>query len=71
MDDFMDAKLLLNETGGGIEVADESDLGDKALYFLGHPDEAQRIGLSARQAVEFHQGAAQKHAEVIKRVLDT
>ena len=34
-----------------------------------HPEEAQRVGCLARQAVLFHKGAAQKHAEAVCSLL--
>ena len=69
MEDFLDAKELLDKTGGGIQVQDGTDLADKALYCFNHPGKAESIGLRAREAVLSHQGAAQKHAAVIKRLL--
>ena len=70
MEDFLDAKELLDKTGGGIQVQDGSDLADKALFCLNHPEKAERIGLRARKAVLSHQGAARKHAAVIRKLLD-
>ncbi|MFC1814340.1 3-deoxy-D-manno-octulosonic acid transferase [Thermodesulfobacteriota bacterium] len=69
MEDFQDAKDLLDKTGGGIQVADGSDLAEKARYYLNHPKEANRIGRLAKEAVMSHKGAARKHAEVICRLL--
>ena len=65
MDDFLDARNLLESTGGGIEVKDGNDLAEKVLFFIAWPDQAQKTGNSARRAVEMNQGAAKKHAEVI------
>jgi len=70
MEDFLDAKELLDKTGGGIQVQDGPALADKALFCLNHPEKAERIGLRAREAALSHQGAAQKHAAVIKKLLD-
>lgn len=69
MDDFLDAKSLLESTGGGIEVKDGNDLAEKVLFFINRPDQAQKTGNSARRAVEMNHGAAQKHAEVIYSLL--
>ncbi|MCJ7830448.1 MAG: 3-deoxy-D-manno-octulosonic acid transferase [Desulfobacterales bacterium] len=69
MEDFLDAKDLLERTGGGIQVKDGGELAEKALFFLTHARQAARIGAAARQAVVAHQGAAAKHAEVIRRLL--
>ena len=69
MEDFLDARNLLESTGGGIEVKDANDLAEKVLFFITRPDQAQKTGNSARRAVEMNQGAAQKHAEVITSLL--
>jgi len=69
MEDFQDAKELLDKTGGGIQVADGPDLAEKIDYFFRHPQEARRVGRLARQAVLFHQGAARKHADAICSLL--
>ena len=69
MEDFLDARSLLENTGGGIEVKDGNDLAEKVLFFITRPDQAQKTGNSARRAVEMNQGAAQKHAEVICSLL--
>ncbi|MBI5590062.1 MAG: 3-deoxy-D-manno-octulosonic acid transferase [Deltaproteobacteria bacterium] len=69
MEDFVDARSLLESTGGGIEVKDGNDLAEKVLFFITRPDQAKKTGDSARRAVEMNQGAAQKHAEVIYSLL--
>jgi 3-deoxy-D-manno-octulosonic-acid transferase len=69
MDDFLDARNLLESTGGGNEVRDGKDLAEKVLFYITRPDHAQKTGYSARRAVEMNQGAAHKHAEVITSLL--
>lgn len=69
MEDFLDARSLLESTGGGIEVKDGNELAEKVLFFITRPDQAHKTGNSARKAVEMNQGAAQKHAEVICSLL--
>jgi 3-deoxy-D-manno-octulosonic-acid transferase len=69
MEDFLDARSLLENTGGGVEVKDGNDLAEKVLFFITRPDQAKKTGDSARKAVEMNQGAAQKHAEVIAGLL--
>lgn len=69
MEDFQDAKELLDKTGGGIQVADGPELAEKVDYLFRHPEETRRIGRLARQAVLFHQGAARKHADAILSLL--
>jgi len=69
MEDFLDAKELLDKTGGGIQVKDGQDLAEKAIYYLTHPHEADSIGKAAKKAVMSNKGAADKHAAVIHRLL--
>ncbi|MEJ2657911.1 MAG: glycosyltransferase N-terminal domain-containing protein [Desulfobacterales bacterium] len=69
MEDFLDAKALLDKTAGGIQVKNGEELADKMLYYLTHPDEADDVGQSAREAVMLNKGAAGKHAAVIHRML--
>lgn len=68
MEDFLDARSLLESAGGGIEVKDGNELAENILFFITHPDQARKTGNSARRAVEMHQGAARKHAEEICRL---
>jgi 3-deoxy-D-manno-octulosonic-acid transferase len=69
MEDFLDAKALLDKTGGGIQVKNGKELREKVLYYLSHPDKADAVGRSAREAVILNKGAAGKHAAVIHRLL--
>jgi len=70
MDDFLDAKALLDKTGGGIQVEDGRELTEKMLYYLAHPDEANAVGKLAKEAVMSNQGAADNHAAVISRLVN-
>ena len=69
MEDFLDAKKLLDSTGGGIQVKDGQDLAEKTLYYLNHPQKAAHVGALAQKAVMSNRGAAGKHAKVIYRLL--
>ena len=69
MEDFLDAKALLDKTGGGIQVKNSEELTEKVLYYLSHPDQADAVGRLAREAVMLNKGAAGKHAAVIHRLL--
>lgn len=70
MDDFLDAKALLDKTGGGIQVKDSRELAERALYYLTHPAEADAVGRLAKEAVMLNKGSADKHADVIYRLLN-
>jgi len=69
MEDFLDAKELLDKAGGGIQVKDGRELAEKAIYYLGNPDQADIVGGLARKAVLLNKGSAGKHAAVIYKLL--
>lgn len=69
MEDFLDAKALLEKAGSGIPVSSPQMLAEKAIWFLSHPDVLKTCGTRARKAIMRNQGAAGKHAEVIARLL--
>jgi len=69
MEDFLDAKDILDKTGGGIQVKDGNELAEKALYYLANPQQAHIIGQQAKKAVMSQRGAADKHALVIYHLL--
>ncbi|MFZ5572405.1 MAG: 3-deoxy-D-manno-octulosonic acid transferase [Thermodesulfobacteriota bacterium] len=69
MDDFLDAKELLESAGGGFAVRDGDELAETALDLLAHPEKADEAGRKARAAVMANKGAAQKHADVILGLL--
>ena len=69
MEDFDEARTLLEAVGGGMCVKDGMELGDRAIHLLTHPDEARRLGRLAKRAVLSNQGAAGRHARVITELL--
>lgn len=69
MEDFLDAKALLEEVGAGIPVSNPEMLAEKALWFLDHPDALKTSGERAREAVLRNQNAAEKHARVIAKLI--
>lgn len=69
MEDFQDAKELLDKTGGGIQVADKDQLEKEILELLSEPQKAAKIGDLARRAVLSSKGAAHHHAAVIYNLL--
>ena len=66
MEDFMDAKEMLESTGGSIGVADPQELAEAFLNLLDHPEKAHTVGRHARETALQMQAAAHRHAEVIK-----
>ncbi len=69
MEDFLDAKDLLEKAGASVPVSTPGELGKKILYLLGHPEKSRAYGDRARGAVFKNQGAAEKHARAIERLL--
>ncbi|UCG66196.1 MAG: 3-deoxy-D-manno-octulosonic acid transferase [Deltaproteobacteria bacterium] len=65
MEDFLDAKTLLEEVGAGIPISSPEMLAEKAIWFLRHPDALKTCGVRGREAVKRNQNAAEKHARVI------
>ena len=69
MDDFLEAKELLEDTRAGIQVEDGRELAEKVMYYLSRPDVAAAVGFRAKQALLSRSGAALQHARVIHEVL--
>ncbi|MGD9972158.1 MAG: 3-deoxy-D-manno-octulosonic acid transferase [Desulfatirhabdiaceae bacterium] len=69
MDDFLDARDMLEATGGGRTVADTRALFENVRLLLTHPDQAAAMGSRARIAVESNRGAAKRHARFMVRQL--
>jgi len=68
MEDFLDAKDLLESVDAGIQVSSPEILAERAIWFLNHPDALKSCGVRAREAVVKNRGAAEKHARVIARL---
>jgi hypothetical protein len=71
MDDFMDAKVLLEGLNAGIQVSDADSFVKKAKWFLEHPEALEDFGNRARQAAVKNRGAAVKHAKVVARLSES
>ena len=68
MEDFMDAKGLLEDLNAGIEIGGAVAFAEKAIWFLKHPEALKEFGQRAREAAMKNRGAAEKHAGVIARL---
>ena len=71
MDDFPEARTLLEACGGGRCVNNANELTEQAAHLLSQPDEARRLGKLAKDAVLSNQGAVARHAQVVLRLLPT
>jgi 3-deoxy-D-manno-octulosonic-acid transferase len=69
MEDFQDAKAILEKVGAGIPVSNPNVLAEKACWFLNHPESLRSLGKRAREAVMQNQNAAQKHARVVGQLV--
>jgi len=70
MEDFLDAKDMLESGGGSMGVSDSRELAEVSLGLLEDHEKASALGQCARRAALQTQAAAHKHAEVI-RILST
>ncbi|MBT8340551.1 MAG: 3-deoxy-D-manno-octulosonic acid transferase [Desulfatitalea sp.] len=69
MEDFADAKQLVEDSGGGVQINGADELAALAIDWLKHPRKAEALGRASRRAVLSHRGAAQTHAAVVLRLL--
>lgn len=69
MEDFQDAKELLEGADAALPIATPEELGEKILYLFDHPAEARAFGTRAREAALRNQGAAERHARAIEGLL--
>jgi len=68
MEDFIDAKAILEEVGAGIPVSSPEMLAEHVIWFFRNPEALESYGSRAREAVIRNQKAADKHASVIARL---
>ena len=70
MEDFADARELIQAAGGGVTVETADQMADKCIEWLQSPQQSIAAGLAARKAILPHRGAAHKHAQVIHALLE-
>ena len=69
MEDFQDAKEMLESAGGGMQVADAGQLAKAFLNLLDHPEKAAVMGQKARERALQIRASAHRHAEIIEELL--
>jgi 3-deoxy-D-manno-octulosonic-acid transferase len=69
MEDFIDARNLLERAGAGVEVDGPDALVENALFFLNHREDLRERGRRAKEGVLQSQGASERHARVIARLM--
>jgi len=70
MEDFSEAKDLLEGVGAGLRVRDGHELLKTATWLLENPAESHRLGSLARDEIEKYIGSARKHIGDIFRFID-
>ncbi|MBI4619513.1 MAG: 3-deoxy-D-manno-octulosonic acid transferase [Desulfobacterales bacterium] len=70
MEDFLDARELLERVGAGIEVKDADDLAKTGIKLLKDPETLRSLGEAGREAVMANRGSAGRNAELIKELLE-
>jgi 3-deoxy-D-manno-octulosonic-acid transferase len=70
MEDFLEAKALLEGVGAGFVVRDKAELVETATWILDHPQESERIGRRARQEIQGNIGSAKKQIDHVFRIFN-
>ena len=70
MEDFMDAKELLESCFAGMTVRSAAELAERGIHLLDHPQELMNRGKFAREAVLANQGATRRNAELAIQLLE-
>lgn len=66
MEDFLDAKEMLESAGGSMRVSDPRELAETFSNLLENPRKANDLGNRAREAAFQTRAAAHRHADVIR-----
>ena len=66
MEDFPDAKEMLESAGGSVRVSDPQELAEAFRDLLDDPEKADTLGHNARETAFQMQAAAHKHADIIR-----
>jgi 3-deoxy-D-manno-octulosonic-acid transferase len=69
MEDFKDARRLLEKAGAGFMIRNREELKKKMVYFLEHPQEMEDRGRAGREVLKLQTGLTKKAAEIIAEVL--
>jgi 3-deoxy-D-manno-octulosonic-acid transferase len=68
MEDFLDAKALLEGLGAGFMVQDKDALVKTATWLLENPEDSTRLGKRAKEEIERNTGSAKKQVEWVLRI---
>lgn len=70
MEDFLDAKRLLEECGCGIEVQDPHDLAVKAVRLLGDETARRELGAAGQAMLRAQQGSSLRNLNLVQALLE-
>ncbi|MDY6904836.1 MAG: glycosyltransferase N-terminal domain-containing protein [Thermodesulfobacteriota bacterium] len=65
MDDFKEAKEMLESRGGGMEIKDASDLAARGIELLANPEKALMMGNAAKTVIQMSSTAAERHVRLL------
>jgi 3-deoxy-D-manno-octulosonic-acid transferase len=69
MEDFLDAKSLLDANDSGIQVSSPEILAEKVIGLLKDPNLLKNYGVRAREAVFSNRSAGERHARIISDLI--
>ncbi|MFY9270203.1 MAG: 3-deoxy-D-manno-octulosonic acid transferase [Candidatus Manganitrophaceae bacterium] len=69
MSNFREIADQLKGSGGGIEIANGEEMGEKMCWLIAHPDEMKKRGENAYQVVLMNRGAVLRNMEQVARWL--
>ncbi|MCD5397975.1 3-deoxy-D-manno-octulosonic acid transferase, partial [candidate division NPL-UPA2 bacterium] len=69
MEDFLDARALLERAGAGISLESAREFIEKGLDLLFHPQELKKRGEAGKKAIMSCGGAGRRNAELVKKLL--
>lgn len=70
MEDFLDARLLLESAGAGMAVGNGEELKERCLYLLDHPEERRSRGEAGREALLANRGATERNFLLARKLLE-
>lgn len=69
MEDFIDARQLLETAGGGFTVKNTQELTDRIVQFIKHPEQYKEAADRARKVAQTEQGSARKQIALLKEII--
>lgn len=68
MEDFLDAKALLEKAGSGIEIASPDQLATAVIELL-QSDQLTHLGSAGQQIIQSQQGSSARNLELVKKII--